>query len=74
MENSPIEKTPSGKREHMNAAIASDGPDQSLTENPPPEWEAGKGEWLIILVLAIVSLMVAIDATILVTALPVGTQ
>ena len=34
-------------------------------------WKASKHEWLIILVIAIVSLMVALDATILVTVLPV---
>ena len=39
-----------------------------------PQWKAGKGEWMIIIVMAIVSLMVAIDATILVPALPVGSR
>ena len=72
MENSPSEKAPNGNREHNNPAISLDGPNQVLTEDLRPEWKAGKGEWLIILVLAVVSLMVAIDATILVTALPVG--
>lgn len=37
-----------------------------------PEWKAGRDEWLIIIVLAIVSLMVALDATILVPVLPVS--
>ena len=36
------------------------------------EWKAGKKEWMIIIVLAIVSLMVALDATILVPVLPVS--
>lgn len=48
---------------------------QSALENPkepPQEWKAGRGEWMIIIVLAIVSLMVALDATILVSALSVG--
>lgn len=35
------------------------------------EWKAGRKEWMIILVIAIVSLMVALDATILVPVLPV---
>jgi hypothetical protein len=72
MENSPTEKTPRGNREHDSPAITSDLPNQLSTEDPPPEWKAGKGEWLIILVLSIVYLMVAIDATILATALQVG--
>lgn len=36
------------------------------------EWKAGKKEWMVIIVHTIVSLMVALDATILVTALPVS--
>lgn len=72
MENYPTEKAPSREREDDKPAIASGGLNQALTDDPRPEWKAGKGEWLIIVVLAIVSLMVAIDATILVTALPVG--
>lgn len=36
------------------------------------EWKAGRKEWMIIIVLAIVSLMVALDATILVPVLPVS--
>jgi hypothetical protein len=72
MENSPTEKTPRGNREYDNPAITADLPNQLSTEDPPPPWKAGQEEWLIILVLTIVSLMVAIDATILVTALPVG--
>ncbi|KAL8889534.1 MAG: hypothetical protein Q9215_003188 [Flavoplaca cf. flavocitrina] len=37
---------------------------------PEQAWKAGRKEWMIIIVLAIVSLMVALDATILVPALP----
>ena len=36
------------------------------------EWKAGRKEWMIIIVISTVSLMVALDATILVTALPVS--
>ena len=42
------------------------------TATPDLEWKAGKEEWMVILVIAIVSLMVALDATILVPVLPVG--
>ena len=42
------------------------------TVTPDREWKAGKEEWMIILVIAFVRLMVALDATILVPALPVG--
>ena len=43
-----------------------------VTSTSDREWKAGKEEWKIILVLTTVSLMVALDATILVSALPVG--
>lgn len=36
------------------------------------EWLAGRQEWLIVLCLGVVSLMVALDATIVVPALPVS--
>lgn len=45
-------------------------PEQELLASKE-EWKVGRNEWLIVIVLAIVSLMVALDATILVTALPV---
>ncbi len=37
-----------------------------------PEWKAGRNEWMIIIDLAIISLMIALDATILVPVLPVS--
>ncbi|TAQ90889.1 hypothetical protein B7494_g785 [Chlorociboria aeruginascens] len=37
---------------------------------PDREWKAGKREWLIIIVLVIISLLASIDATILVSVLP----
>ncbi|MCJ1403034.1 hypothetical protein MMC11_006256 [Xylographa trunciseda] len=40
------------------------------TDVSGPEWSAGRDEWMIIIVLAVVSLMVALDATILVPVLP----
>ena len=39
---------------------------------PQGEWKAGKSEWMIIIVIAIVSLMVALDATVVVPILPVS--
>lgn len=42
------------------------------TATPDREWKAGKEEWMIISVISFVGLMVALDATILVPALPVG--
>ncbi|KAL8721430.1 MAG: hypothetical protein Q9225_001905 [Loekoesia sp. 1 TL-2023] len=48
---------------------AGPGPQQEPTDLAP-EWRAGRKEWMIIIVLAIVSLMVALDATILVPVLP----
>lgn len=44
----------------------------SSVENPAEEWKAGRQEWLIMITLVVISLMAAIDATILVTALPVS--
>ena len=38
----------------------------------PAEWRPQKQEYLVMLTLAIISLMVALDATILVTVLPVS--
>ena len=53
--------------------------EQGLQQQPEQElwalkikWTVGRNEWLIIIILSIVSLMVAPDATILVTALPVS--
>lgn len=37
-----------------------------------PEWRAGRQEWFIIVVLSLISVMVALDATILVPVLPVS--
>jgi len=46
--------------------------DTSSTTPPPSQWKAGKQEWLIVICLATVSLMVALDATIVVPVLPVS--
>ena len=45
---------------------------EKTVENPPAQWKAGKREWLIIATLVIISLMAALDATILVPVLPVS--
>jgi hypothetical protein len=39
---------------------------------PAEEWKPEKKEWIIMISLSIISLMVALDATILVTVLPVS--
>lgn len=39
---------------------------------PQAEWKAGKKEYAVMLTLALISLMVSLDATILVPALPVS--
>ena len=44
----------------------------ALQDNLANTWKAGRSQWLIIIVIAIVSLMVALDATILVPVLPVS--
>ena len=49
----------------------SQGEENPQHAEPDLDWKAGKKEWAIVIVLAIVSLMIALDATILVTALPV---
>jgi EmrB/QacA subfamily drug resistance transporter len=43
---------------------------ESAPTGRQPEWKAGKSEWAVMLTLAIISLMVALDATILVPVLP----
>jgi hypothetical protein len=39
---------------------------------PEPEWKPGKKEYAVMFTLALISLMVALDATILVSVLPVS--
>jgi len=63
-----------------NRNLVKHAPDDTGTEvesatsatTPQDQWKAGKQEWLIVLCLATVSLMVALDATIVVTPLPVS--
>ena len=43
-----------------------------LMESTEPIWKAGKQEYLITSCLFVTSLLVSLDATVLVTALPVG--
>ena len=52
-------------RDSQNSAILTSG------EDPFEDWRAGKQEWLIIVTLVLISLLAAIDATILVPVLPV---
>jgi hypothetical protein len=46
-------------------------PENVESSSPKSEWKPGLGEWAILACLAIVSLVVALDATILVPVLPV---
>lgn len=55
----------------LDTAAAGKGAEGVETTDSSAEWKAGRSEWMIITVLAIVSLMVALDATILVPVLPV---
>lgn len=65
------DKVPSSEIDDSKKVITLQNAD-SVTAAPDLEWKAGKEEWMIILVIAVVSLMVALDATILVSVLPVG--
>ena len=67
--NAGVEHVTSAKRE-IGTPLGSQN--SQLDSIPQGEWKAGKSEWMIIIVIAIVSLMVALDATILVTILPVS--
>lgn len=62
-----------GHTEGFGTPLAVHEPQQELAPSDQ-EWKAGRKEWIIIIVLAIVSLMVALDATILVPVLPVSTS
>lgn len=51
--------------------IESGGPPETSTAEVLPEWKPNKPEWLIMICLSVVSLIVALDATIVVPALPI---
>lgn len=63
-----------GKDEPEVVEIACATSLHEITTQTPAEvqWESGKQEWLIVICLGVVSLMVALDATIIVPALPVS--
>jgi hypothetical protein len=52
----------------MSTDVEAKGEDVAVV----PEWKPTKNEWLIMISLAFISLMVALDASILVTVLPVS--
>ena len=54
------------------AESTSETSDQTLVGDQDLEWKAGRREWLVMITLMIVSLMTALDASILVPVLPVG--
>lgn len=62
---------PDSKIDKTSKTITPEDPGPAII-TPDLEWKASKEVWMIILVIAIVSLMVAIDATILLPVLPVG--
>jgi hypothetical protein len=61
------------KRETSHSVVVECGSkDDPLSADPFAEWKPSKAEWLMISCFMIVSLVVALDATILVPILPVG--
>lgn len=62
------ELTPAAEADPQKLEANSTPPE---TTSPKQEWKPGPGEWAILACLAIVSLVVALDATILVPVLPV---
>ena len=67
--NAGVEHRPSAKIEISTFLGSQDSQQDSIQQG---EWKAGKSEWMVIIVIAIVSLMVALDATIVVPILPVS--
>ena len=67
--NAGVDHRPSAKIEISTFLGSQDSQQDSI---PQGEWRAGKSEWMIIIVISIVSLIVGLDATILVPILPVS--
>ena len=53
-------------------AFDQNGAREAASPAPEPEWKPSRHELLIIITLAIVSLLVALDASVIVTSLSVG--
>jgi hypothetical protein len=60
-----LQSRPSGGAYHFDTGLEV-GP-----EREPADWKPGRQQWAVILTLAFISLIVALDATILVSVLPV---
>jgi hypothetical protein len=58
-------------REHGKVERTSTDPEKQISKYGQEEWKPGRGEWLILICLTILSLVVSLDATILVPVLPV---
>ena len=58
------------KQERNNADIEQSA---ALLKGAPLEWEPSMKEWMIFMTLAIISLMVSLDATVIITSLSVCT-
>lgn len=56
-----------GKQVHFSVVEV-----EKAAPRPAPEWKPNKQEWTIMVTIAVVSLMVALDATVLVPVLPVS--
>lgn len=68
--------TESNSMSEKSQTIALDDPTSkthvTTTAASPPEWKPGRSEWLIFLCLAIISLIVSLDSSILGPVLPVS--
>jgi hypothetical protein len=65
--------SPSSQREEiLDTPVEDDKQDVPPSTDPFVEWKPTRAQWLMIVCFMIVSLVVALDATILVPILPVG--
>lgn len=68
---SNMQPSSNGEKSHDGTLQAEHEVEPSSTD-PFAQWKPSKGEWLMIVCFMIVSLVVSLDATILVPILPVG--
>jgi hypothetical protein len=61
-----------GTPDTVDSSASSTTMDLEKLDIPAEEWKPERKEWIIMISLSIISLMVALDATILVTVLPVS--
>jgi hypothetical protein len=58
--------------QHGGLDVRAKGSDKATEHNNPTEWKPSRSEWLIFLCLAVISLIVSLDSSILGPALPVS--